>query len=157
MLTALPRTLRVHALTGRITLETLAKAFKAVKRHRGAAGLAKPSLTMFAANLDENLVALMSALKSGTSHPIPVRRVSIPQSTGALRPWGLPTVRCRVAQEVIRALLAPLFAPTFPDRAHGFRRRRRCHTARAQRVELPPHGYRVVVDADLKGFFGAPG
>jgi hypothetical protein len=66
MLKALPRTLRVHSLTGRITLESLRKAFKAVKRNRGAAGLDKQSIKMFAANLEENLLALMRELKSGT-------------------------------------------------------------------------------------------
>jgi len=153
MLTGLPRTLRAHSLTGRITLETLYKAVKAVKRTRGAAGRDKQSLTMFEANLDENLVALMRDMKSGTSQPIPLRRVSIPKGPGKFRPLGIPSVRCRVAQEVIRALIEPLFAPTFHDSSHGFRRRRSCHTAMAQLVELHQQGYRVVVDADLKGFF----
>jgi len=86
MLTVLPRTLRVHSLTGRITLETLYKAFKAVKRNRGAAGLDKQSLTMFEANLDENLLALMRDMKSGTYQPIPLRRVYIPKGPGMFRP-----------------------------------------------------------------------
>ena len=77
----------------------------------------------------------------------------IPKGKGALRPLGIPAVRCRVAQEVIRALMEPIFAPTFHDSSHGFRRHRSCHTAMAQLVELHQHGYRVVVDADLKGFF----
>lgn len=54
---------------------------------------------------------------------------------------------------MIRALIEPIFAPTFHDRSHGFRRRRSCHTALAQLVEVPQQGYRVVVDADLKGCF----
>jgi RNA-directed DNA polymerase len=153
MLRILPRTLRAHSLTGRITLETLHKAFKAVKRNRGAAGLDKQSITMFEANVDENLVALLRDMKSGTSHPIPLRRVCIPKGSGRFRPFGIPSVRCRVAQEGIRALIAPLFAPTVHDRSHGLRRRRSCHTAMAQLVELPQQGYRVVVDADRKGFF----
>jgi RNA-directed DNA polymerase len=153
MLKVLPRTLRVHSLTGRITLATLHKAFKAVKRHRGAAGLDKQSITMFDANVEENLLALMRALKSGTSQPIPLRRVYIPKGKGAVRPLGIPAVRWRVAQEVIRALITPIFAPTFHDRSHGFRRYRSCHTAMAQRVALHQQGYRVVWDADLKGFF----
>jgi RNA-directed DNA polymerase len=66
MLKVLPRTLRVHSLTGRITLATLHKAFKAVKRNRGAAGLDKQSIKMFDANVEENLLALMRELKSGT-------------------------------------------------------------------------------------------
>ena len=153
MLTVLPRTLRVHSLTGRITLETLRKAFKAVKRNRGAAGLDKQSIKMFEANREENLLALMRELKSGTYQPIPLRRVYIPKGKGAPRPLGIPAVRCRVAQEAIRALLEPIFEPTFHDSSHGFRRHRSCHTAMAQLVELHQHGYRVVVDADLKGFF----
>lgn len=153
MLKVLPRTHREHSLTGRITLEALHKAFKAVKRNRGAAGLDKQSIKMFEANLEENLLALMRELKSGTYQPIPLRRVYIPKGKGAVRPLGIPAVRCRVAQEVIRALMSPIFEPTFHDSSHGFRRHRSCHTAMAQLVELHQHGYRVVVDADLKGFF----
>lgn len=153
MLMVFPRTLRVHSLTGRITLDTLHKAFKAVKRHRGAAGLDKQSIKMFEANVEENLLALMCELKSGTYQPIPLRRVYIPKGPGKVRPLGIPAVRCRVAQEVIRALIEPIFEPTFHDSSHGFRRGRSCHTAMAQLVELHHQGYRVVVDADLKGFF----
>ena len=153
MLKVLPRTLRVHSLTGRITLDALHKALKAVKRTRGAAGLDKQSITMFDANVAENLLALRRELQSGTSQPIPLRRVYIPKGKGAVRPLGIPAVRCRVAQEVIRALITPICAPTFHDRSHGFRRYRSCHTAMAQLVELHQQGYRVVVEADLKGFF----
>ena len=140
MLTVLPRTLRAHSRTGRITLDTLHKAFKAVKRNRGAAGLDKQSLTRFEANLEANLLARMRDRKSGTSQPIPLRRVYIPKGPGKFRPLGIPSVRCRVAQEVIRALIEPLFEPTFHDNSHGFRRRRSCHTAMAQLVELHRQG-----------------
>lgn len=153
MLKALPRPLRVHSLTGRITLEALRKAFKAVKRNRGAAGLDKQSIKMFEANLEENLLALMRALKSGTYQPSPLRRVYIPKGQGVFRPLGIPAIRCRVAQEVLRALREPIFEPTFQDSSHGFRRHRSCHTAMAPLVELHQHGYREGVDVDLKGFF----
>ena len=82
----LPRTLRVHSLTGRSTLDTLYKAFKAVKRHRGAAGLDKQSIKMCEANVDESLLALMRDMKSGTSQPIPLRRVYMPKGPGKVRP-----------------------------------------------------------------------
>ena len=45
-----PPKLRVHSLTGRITPEVMRKAFKAVKRNRGAAGLDKESIKRFEAN-----------------------------------------------------------------------------------------------------------
>jgi hypothetical protein len=90
MLKVSPRKLRVHSLTGRITPEVMRKAFKAVKRNRGAAGLDKESIKMFEANLEENLLALMRDLKSGTYQAIPLRRVYIPKGKGAWRPLGIP-------------------------------------------------------------------
>ena len=148
-----PRKLRVHSLTGRITPEVMRKALKMVKRNRGAAGLDKQSIRMFEANGEENLLALMRDLKSGTYQAIPLRRVYIPKGKDAVRPLGIPAVRCRVAQEGTRALIEPIFEPTFHDHSHGFRRHRSCHTAMAQLVELHRQGCRRVLDADLTGFF----
>src|SRR5215831_14658984 len=54
---------KAHSLTGRITLPVLQAAFKAVKRHRGAAGIDKVSIKMFEANLAQNLSALERDLK----------------------------------------------------------------------------------------------
>ena len=51
--------IKVHSLTGRITPKLMRQAFQAVKRNRGAAGADKVSIKMFAANLEENLTALM--------------------------------------------------------------------------------------------------
>ena len=50
-----PNRQKVHSLTGRITPELVLAAFHAVKRNRGAAGIDKVSIQMFAANLDANL------------------------------------------------------------------------------------------------------
>jgi RNA-directed DNA polymerase len=147
----LPRTPREHSRTGRITRAGRYQACTVVKRHRGAAGRDTPSIKRCAANWDEHLVARMRARKSGTDPPLPLRRGYIPKGKGAVRPLGLPTVRWRVAQEGIRAVSAPLCAPTCHDRSHGCRRQRRCHTAMTPRVEWHQPGYRVVGDADLTG------
>ena len=86
------------------------QAFQAVKRNRGAAGVDKISIQLFAANLEENLAALMRELKTGTFRPLPLRRVHIPKGPGStkLRPLGIPVVRNRVAEEVARALNIPV-------------------------------------------------
>lgn len=55
--------LKVHSLTGRITIELIHKGFKAVKKNRGAAGIDKVSIEMYKTNLDENLLSLMKELK----------------------------------------------------------------------------------------------
>ena len=127
-------------------------AFKAVKRNRGAAGIDKVSIKMFEANLAENLLALERDLKDGSFQPFPLRRKFIPKEPGKFRPLGIPAVRDRVAQEVLRRLLHPIFEPLFHDASFGFRPGRNCHQALEQILKLHDAGYRVVLDADISGF-----
>lgn len=120
---------RAHSLTGRITMPLMHKAFKAVRRNRGVAGIDKQSIVMFEANLEANLMALMRELKTGSYEAIALMRVYVPKGNGKQRPLGIPAVRCRVAQEVVRSLINPIFDPNFHDCSHGFRAGRSCHTA----------------------------
>ena len=149
----MPKKRKVHSLTGRIDLRLMHQAFQVVKRNRGAAGIDKVSVKMFEANLDENLAALMKDLKIGTFRPRPLRRKMIPKGPGTtkLRPLGIPVVRDRVAQEVIRRLLAPIFEPQFHDASYGYRPQRNCHQAIRRILELHGRGDRVVLDADIQG------
>jgi group II intron reverse transcriptase/maturase len=144
---------KAHSLTGRITIGLLLKAFKAVKRNRGAAGIDKVSVKMFEANLEQNLLALMRNLKAGTFRPQPLRRVLIPKNDKEFRPLGIPAVRDRVAQEVVRNLLEPIFEPGFHASSFGFRPNRNCHMAVEEAISLHQDGFQFVLDADIKGFF----
>lgn len=145
--------LKVHSLTGRITLDMMRKAMRNVKRNRGAAGVDKVSIAMFEANLENNLSALMREMKSGQFPPLPLRRAYIPKSPTEQRPLGIPAVRDRVAQDVLRQLLDPIFTPKFHQHSFGFIQGRNCHQAVQQLLELKNSGLRAVVDADIKGFF----
>lgn len=145
--------LKVHSLTGRITNELMHKAFKAVKKNRGAAGIDRVSIQMFESNLSENLASLMRDLKQGTYMPIPLRRVYIPKGKGKFRPLGIPGVRCRVAQEVVRRLINSTFESRFHNNSFGFRTGRNCHQAVERVLQYAGQGYRFVVDVDIKGFF----
>lgn len=144
---------KVHSLTGRITCQVMLKAFKAVKRNRGAAGIDKVSVGMFEANLEENLAALMKDMKAGSFTPYPLRRAYIPKGEKEFRPLGIPAVRDRVAQEVVRCLLNPIFERWFHGCSFGFRQRRSCHQAVRRVLEFSRQGYKVALDADIKGFF----
>ena len=148
-----PKKFKVHSLTGRITPELMRQAFKAVKRNRGAAGLDKVSIKMFEKNLEQNLDALMRDLKTRSYEPIPLRRVHIPKGGGKFRPLGIPAVRCRVAQEVVRRLINPIFERQFHDDSYGFRGGRNCHMAIEQVLQYARDGYRIVLDADVRAFF----
>ena len=144
---------KAHSLTGRITSSLMLKAFKAVKKNRGAHGIDKVSITMFERQRDQNLAALMKDLKRGNYWPLPLRRKYISKAPGKLRPLGIPAVRDRVAQEVIRQLIEPYFEPHFANRSFGFRPRRNCHQAVCELLRLRKLGYRIVLDADIQSFF----
>jgi RNA-directed DNA polymerase len=145
--------IKAHSLTGRITWDLMCDAFRNVKRNRGAAGIDKVSIRLFENQLGQNLLALMRRLKDGTFRPLPLRRVHIPKGDGKTRPLGIPAVRDRVAQEVLRQLLSPLFERIFHDDSYGFRPARNCHQAVERVLELQRQGYKYVLDADIKGFF----
>jgi len=142
-----------HSLTGRITVPLMYLAFRNVRRNRGAAGIDRESIDAFELNLDDNLLALMRRLKEGSYKPLPLRRVWIPKGPGQTRPLGIPAVRDRVAQEVVRLLLSPLFERLFHEDSYGFRPGRDCHMAMGKVLELHQQGHLHVLDADIKGFF----
>src|SRR2546426_11827425 len=123
------KSIKAHSLTGRITDGLMLESFKSVKRNRGAAGIDKVSIKMFEANLVDNLRALMRDLKSGSFQPHPLRRHVIPKNETEFRPLGIPAVRDRVAQEVVRRLLNPIFEPLFHPSSYVFRHQMNCHIA----------------------------
>ena len=144
---------RHHSLTGRITPDTLYKAWRKVRANRGAAGVDKQSVQMFESNLDENLAKLLRELKSGTFSPLPLLRRFIEKGLGKFRPLGIPAVRDRVGQEMLRALLAPIFERLFHDSSHGFRINRSCHTAMKELMRYCRQGWGMwLVEADIVGF-----
>ena len=147
---------KVHSLTGRIDDRLMEQAFKAVKRNCGAAGIDKVSIGMFEQNLEANLASLKRDLKTkGSFVPKPLRRVWIPKDAKGkkLRPLGIPAVRDRIAQEVVRRLLEPIFEPLFHDCSYGFRPKRSCHQAIKRVLSFHEQGDRATLDADIAGFF----
>jgi RNA-directed DNA polymerase len=93
--------IKAHSLTGRITLPLVQAAFKAVKRNRGAAGIDKVSITMFEANLAENLNALERDLTNGSFQPFPSRRQFISKGEGKFRPLGIVSGSGRLDQAAL--------------------------------------------------------
>ena len=77
------------------------------------------SIEMFEANLAQNLDRLMRELKTGTFKPLPARRKYLDKGGGKKRPLGIPAVRDRVAQEVMRRLLSPLLEPLLHDQSYS--------------------------------------
>jgi group II intron reverse transcriptase/maturase len=131
----------------------MTRAFKTVKRNMGAAGIDKVSVEMFEKNLHQNLDALMRDLKSRSYVPFPLKRVHIPKGKGKSRSPGIPAVRCRVTQEVVRRLIAPIFERMFHHDSYGLIKGCNGHMAIERNILFARKGYRVVLDADVMSFF----
>lgn len=93
----------------------LMKAFHAVKKNRGAAGVDKVTISDYKVNLDGNLETLQKKLMNQTYVAKPVRRVYIDKQDGSKRPLGIPTVEDRVVQQALRQVIEPIFENKFLD------------------------------------------
>jgi RNA-directed DNA polymerase len=135
-------------------LPNLRKAFARVKANNGAAGVDHVTVKEFEGHLEANLAELSRKLKDGSYRPQAIRRKWIDKlGSSEQRPLGIPTVRDRVVQAALRAVLEPIFERDFAAQSYGFRPHRGCKDALRRVDTLLKQGYRWVVDADLKSYF----
>lgn len=146
------RTESRNAKSFRISKREVYNAWQRVRRKGGAGGVDGVTLEDFERNLKNNLYAVWNRMSSGSYIPRPVRRVEIPKGNGKKRPLGIPTVRDRIAQEVVRARLEKVLDPLFHEESYGFRPGR---TPQAAIASCRERCLRLdwVVDVDIEQFF----
>lgn len=116
-----------HLLT---RIEWLVQALNHVLANKGAKtpgidGISKKDLET-ETQRTSFILELQADLKTANYKPMPVRRAWIPKpGKSEKRGLGIPTVRDRVVQEMLRMLMEPIWESDFLDCSNGFRPRRR--------------------------------
>jgi len=136
-----------------VELDNLERAWRQVKRNRGAPGPDGMTIKQFETWARENWSTIRQQLLDGTYRPAPVRRKAIPKDGGGERLLGIPNVLDRLIQQAICQVLTPIFDPEFSESSFGFRPGRSAHGATKQVQKIIRQGYTHAVDVDLSKFF----
>ena len=136
-----------------LSTENINRAYKQVKRNKGAGGIDGMQVDELLPFLKEHKDELLKSLRDGKYRPKPVRRVEIPKENGKTRKLGIPTVVDRFIQQAITQVLSPIFERQFSDSSFGFRPKRSAHDALRQSQKHISSGYKYVVDMDLEKYF----
>lgn len=136
-----------------LSAENLNKAFKQVKKNKGAHGVDGMKVENLLQYLKDNGNELREIIRKGKYSPSPVRWVEIPKDNGEMRKLGIPTAADRVIQQATMQILSPMFKAQFSETSYGFRPKRSAQDAIKKSCEYANEGYTHVVDMDLEKFF----
>ena len=112
-----------------VSTENLNRAYKRVKKNKGASGVDGMKVDELLQYLKDNGEEIRQTILVGKYRPNPVRRVEIPKDNGKTRKLGIPTAVDRVIQQAIAQVLTSIYEPKFAETSYGFRSRRSAHDA----------------------------
>ena len=137
------------------SFSALVKAVDRVTRENK--GKSTPGIDGFKATTNKARGELVDMLKNSNMklhRPKPAFRTYIPKKNGKVRSLGIPTIKDRIYQEVIRMALEPEWEAKFEATSYGFRPSRRQHDA-IRRIHYNIKGGKWcwVLEGDFKSCF----
>lgn len=135
-------------------LGTLQAAYEMAKRNDGAPGIDGVTFEAIeAAGVQRFLESLQHELVTRRYQPARLRKKRIPKGSGKYRTLGIPTIRDRVVQGVLKLILEPVFEADFQEGSYGYRPKRTAHAAVHRAGTAVVKGMTRVIDVDLASYF----
>ena len=125
---------------------------------KAASGVDEVTAQAYEQDLIANILDLTERLKTKCYRAKLVRRCYIPKEDGGERPLGIPALEDKLVQLGSARILKAIYEQDFLDVSYGYRAGRSAKEAVGDlgfNLQFGKFGY--VVEADIKGFFGAPG
>lgn len=135
-----------------IEFKWVVDAYAKVKQGGKAAGIDGQGWEEFEKEAQGNLYVIWDRLSSGSYHPQAVRQVEIPKKDGRMRKLGIPTLRDRIAQQVVKGYMEKRIDRLFHKNPYGYRPMKNAHQAIGA-VLANCYQLDWVTDMDISKFF----
>jgi group II intron reverse transcriptase/maturase len=115
--------MNVHVVkTVPITYQMVVEAYAKVKQGGKSAGIDGESWLDFESKgVEKQLYVIWNRMASGSYFPQAVREVEIPKKDGKTRKLGIPTIRDRIAQQVVKKYMEQRVDAKFHPQSYGYR------------------------------------
>jgi RNA-directed DNA polymerase len=145
--------MNVHVIkTVPITFKMVVDAYQKVKKGGKAAGIDGESWQTFDKDAQGNLYVIWNRLSSGSYYPSAVRETEIPKKDGTMRKLGIPTLRDKIAQCVVKDYMEKRIDQKFHQQSYGYRPMKSSREA-IEQVRKNCMQRDWVIDLDISKFF----
>jgi RNA-directed DNA polymerase len=146
--------MNVHVVkTVPVTYHMVVEAYRKVKQGGKAAGIDQESWADFERKgVERELYVIWNRMASGRYFPQAVREVEIPKKDGKMRKLGIPTIRDRIAQEVVKKYMEQRVDAHFHPNSYGYRPLKSSRQA-IEQVRQNCLKLDWVIDMDISKFF----
>ena len=146
--------MNVHVVkTVPVSYHMVVEAYRKVKQGGKAAGIDQESWADFEGKeVERELYVIWNRMASGSYFPQALREVEILKKDGKMRKLGIPTIRDRIAQEVVKKYMEQRIDERFHPNSYGYRPLKSSRQA-IEQVRQNCLKLDWVIDMDISKFF----